>query len=131
MFTGQNGRIRLCVACVAVHVLINRIGRTSPGNHTRQNLEMFFSHLPGWGTRNNDVTPNCATITTTNVADIYTDAHAHFPNNGNCIWLLVMEHMDSACSEKCSWTSRTLIEFPHVASLAWSRSFAAAKDARQ
>ena len=43
---------------------------------------------------------------------IYTDVHAHFPDSGNCIRLLFMEHKDCACTEKCSWTSRTLIKFP-------------------
>ena len=60
--------------------------------------------------RTNDITPNCATITKTNMADIYTDARAHNHDSGKCIRLLFMEYLNCTCAEtfeygQCSFMS--------------------------
>ena len=102
----------MCGFCVSVDVLVNRMRRTCPRNNTRQYSEMFFSHQPCRGTEGtNDVIPICATITITNMGDIYKEACMHYPDSGNCIRVLFMEHLYCTCSEKCSQSSRTIIEF--------------------
>ena len=37
---------------------------------------------------------------------------SYYPDIGNCIHVF-MEHLNCTCSEKCSQSSRTLIEFHH------------------
>ena len=59
----------------------------------------------------NEVIPICARITTTYMADIYKDACAHYPNSGHSIRVLFLEHLNSTCAEKCSRSSRAIIEF--------------------
>ena len=103
----------MCGVCVAVHVPVTGMARTCLWNNT-QNSDVFFSHQPCCGTEGtSDIILICTTVTTTNMADIYQDAHAHYPDSGNCIRVLFMEHLNCTCSVKCFRSSRPIIEFGH------------------
>ena len=77
----------MCVVCIdTCSYKANRKNITRE-EHSAKVVNVLLTSARLRNRRNNDVTPNCAAITKTNMADIYTDAHVNFPDSGNCIRL--------------------------------------------
>ena len=89
----------MCSVCVDTCSRIPNGKNITLEQHSAKLGYVFLTPALKGNRRNNDVTPICATVTTTNMANIYKDAHAHYLDSGKYICLLFMEHFHCTCAE--------------------------------